>query len=147
MPLTLTKRTLLKALGLAPVLPLLAVVKAEALPASAQHLMDFAIAGGHYYGLPAHRTVLRIGAELVLRAEPENRYDEQAVVVETLDGVKLGYVPRSANRELAAWLADGGEARARAASHLDGMRADNLRDLAFTSFTQGDPRVSVFLIG
>ena len=29
--------------------------------------------------------------------EPNNRYDDQAIVIKTVDGVKIGYVPKQDN--------------------------------------------------
>ena len=29
--------------------------------------------------------------------EPDNRYDKQAIVIKTVDGVKIGYVPKQDN--------------------------------------------------
>ena len=29
--------------------------------------------------------------------EPDNRYDNQAIVIKTVDGVKIGYVPKQDN--------------------------------------------------
>jgi len=49
------------------------------------------------------------GAPLVLRREPHNPHDANAIEVFTADGAKLGYVPRRRNRRLAE-LMDAGHA-------------------------------------
>jgi len=46
--------------------------------------------------------------ELVLRREPGNENDKMAICVETLDGKKLGYVPKGENKILAR-LMDAGK--------------------------------------
>ena len=40
---------------------------------------------------------LSVGDRLTFVREPENQYDEQAIRIQTADGVKLGYVPRDDN--------------------------------------------------
>ena len=35
--------------------------------------------------------------ELAFFREPDNRYDTQAIVIKTVDGVKIGYVPKQDN--------------------------------------------------
>ena len=49
-----------------------------------------------------------VGTSLVLRREPANEHDELAILVETADGEKLGYVPRKHNPILAR-LMDAGK--------------------------------------
>jgi hypothetical protein len=51
---------------------------------------------------------LRVGDRLLLRREPGNPFDPNAIEIVTEGGVKLGYVPRIAARDLAPRL-DGGE--------------------------------------
>lgn len=46
---------------------------------------------------------LKIGTELTLQPEPENRYDANAVAL-YFDKYKLGYLPRSTNREISKFL-------------------------------------------
>ncbi len=49
-----------------------------------------------------------VGTALVLKREPKNEHDELAILVETADGEKLGYVPRKHNPILAR-LMDAGK--------------------------------------
>ncbi|MBS9783801.1 HIRAN domain-containing protein [Candidatus Gracilibacteria bacterium] len=49
---------------------------------------------------------LEIGTELKLKAEPENQYDHNAVAV-YFEDKKIGYIPRSQNREIAKFLQAG----------------------------------------
>ncbi len=56
--------------------------------------VDFPIAGWQYYEGESNLQNLRIGETLVLRPEPANRYDPNAIEIITESGVKLGYVPR-----------------------------------------------------
>ena len=56
----------------------------------------------YYEGVLAFEQ-LKIGTELELKAEPENRYDPNAVAI-CLGEHKLGYVPRNANYSLSKFL-------------------------------------------
>lgn len=82
------------------------------------------LAGSQYYALGAQWSAMRVGDPLTLVREPDNRHDRNAIRVEW-QGHKLGYVPRAANRAIAAAL-DGGErlvARiARLSEHPDPWR-------------------------
>ena len=49
-----------------------------------------------------------VGTALVLKREPKNEHDELAILVETVGGEKLGYVPRKHNPILAR-LMDAGK--------------------------------------
>ncbi len=51
---------------------------------------------------------LRPGEAIQLRREPTNQYDPNAVLVLNAEGVKVGYIKKSQNAELAKWLDDGG---------------------------------------
>ena len=46
---------------------------------------------------------LKIGRELLLKAEPENRYDPEAVAIYYQDD-KLGFVPRGENKAISKFL-------------------------------------------
>lgn len=101
--------------GLAPVLVIgpvdPAVAEPQALPVKPSYrkvyLDEVAIAGFRYYdGMRAEvATSLCVGQTLVLRRQSENPYDAKAIEVITEAGMKLGYLPRSANLTPAA-LAD-----------------------------------------
>ena len=68
-----------------------------------KHFDHFNIAGFTYYeGVLAFKQ-LEIGTELMMKPEPENRYDENAVAI-YFKKHKLGFVPRKSNKALAALL-------------------------------------------
>jgi hypothetical protein len=94
------------------------------------------------HGLSAAPPDLAVGDALVLRREPQNRYDGFAIAVHRRDGTKLGYIPRGANQTLAR-LMDAGWRTDAAIAGL-GNRA-SLADIAFTSVAEGDPSVRVTL--
>lgn len=53
------------------------------------------VVGSRYHtGADERLRGLRPGDQLLLLREPLNPFDKHAVAVTTLDGVKLGYVPR-----------------------------------------------------
>ena len=61
-------------------------------------LFDTYIAGTtHIDGIEELEPHLAIDEKLEFFREPNNRYDKQAIVIKTLDGVKIGYVPREDN--------------------------------------------------
>ena len=68
-----------------------------------RHFANFYIAGFTYYdGVDVFEN-FKIGAELLLKAEPENPFDPNAVAIYYHD-TKLGYVPRSENELLRKFL-------------------------------------------
>ena len=61
-------------------------------------LFDTYVAGtSHVEGIEELEPHLQIGERLAFFREPENPYDAQAIVIKTIDGVKIGYVPRQDN--------------------------------------------------
>jgi hypothetical protein len=62
-------------------------------------LAEAAIAGFRYYDGMRDEVLatLHPGGELVLRREPENPHDPNAIAIHTSGGRKLGYVPRIDN--------------------------------------------------
>ena len=61
-------------------------------------LFDTYIAGtSHTEGIEALEPHLNINDRLEFFREPDNPYDGQAIVVKTVDGVKIGYVPKQDN--------------------------------------------------
>jgi hypothetical protein len=60
-------------------------------------LFDFYLAGYPYYKAHALLYKLKPGDEIILKPEPDNKYDEQAIEVYTIDKQKLGYVPAVSN--------------------------------------------------
>ncbi|HQP98999.1 MAG TPA: HIRAN domain-containing protein [bacterium] len=58
-------------------------------------LLRTPLAGYPYYEADRALPALKNGSALVLRREPENPFDRNAVEVLTEDGIKLGYIPRT----------------------------------------------------
>lgn len=111
-------------------------------------LFDFAIAGGWYHGLAGVREELAPGEILRLRAEPENPHDADAVAVHRTDGLMLGYIPRAANAPVARLLKLGAPVEAVIVGPIAFGPYDNEpEDFAFTSVTEGDPRIRLVLAG
>lgn len=63
----------------------------------------FPVAGTVYYDLPLVFTNMQIGDRLILKPEPNNRYDEFAVAIYFGDH-KIGFVPRDCNEHLSKFL-------------------------------------------
>lgn len=104
-------------------------------------LFDFAIAGGHHYGLEWALKRMAPGMKLELVREPANQYDADAVAVH-LDGLKLGFIPRSANTPIARLLDRGAHVAAEVVRMLDLNRPSDVPDeLVFTNVTNGDPMI------
>jgi hypothetical protein len=111
-------------------------------PVTHTTLFDFAIAGGFHHGLKDRREGLHAGLHLILRAEPDNPHDADAVAVLAPDGARLGYIPREANAPVAALLRAGADVTCEVVDLLDIRRARDIPpDLVFTGFTSGDPRL------
>lgn len=61
-------------------------------------LFDTHIAGTSYIdGIEELETHLNEDDKLDFFREPDNKYDKRAIVIKTIDGVKIGYVPRYDN--------------------------------------------------
>ena len=60
-------------------------------------LLKTHVAGVKYYEFADGDIPLDPGGEVVLRREPDNPHDRRAIEVYTLDGQKLGYLPRRDN--------------------------------------------------
>jgi len=68
-----------------------------------RHFATFHIAGFTYYSGVEVFEHLRIGAELFFKAEPDNRFDPNAVAI-YYENEKLGYVPSAENEMLRKFL-------------------------------------------
>jgi len=68
-----------------------------------RHFSTFHIAGFTYYNGVDVFENLKIGEELSLKAEPENRYDPNAVAIYYKEE-KLGFVPKDENELLSKFL-------------------------------------------
>lgn len=102
-------------------------------------VLDFAIAGGHYHGLGRVLASLAPGQTLRLRREPENPYDANAIAVHDSDGLKLGYLPRSANAPVAALMDSGTEVHADILRMISPERPADAEPFAFTGYAIGEP--------
>ena len=61
-------------------------------------LFDTYVAGTtHVEGITELEPYLKIGDKLNFFREPDNPYDQQAIVIRSQDGVKVGYVPQRDN--------------------------------------------------
>lgn len=102
-------------------------------------VLDFAIAGGHYHGLGRVLATLAPGQTLRLAREPENPYDANAIAVLDGDGLKLGYLPRSANAPIAALMDTGTDVHADILRLIAPERPDGAEHFAYTSYAIGEP--------
>jgi hypothetical protein len=68
-----------------------------------RHFATFHIAGFTYYNGVDVFENLKIGTNLTLHAEPENRHDPNAVVI-YYEEKPIGYVPRDHNKLLSKFL-------------------------------------------
>jgi hypothetical protein len=68
-----------------------------------RHLANFHIAGFTYYDGVDVFYELKIGTELKLKAEPENKFDSYAVAI-YFNESKLGYIPRGENKGISKFL-------------------------------------------
>ena len=131
---SMTRRAALAVLGAAWLAP----GRAAAQRPAPVPIFDFAIAGGFYHGLREALAAMRVGDRLILRPEPENRFDGQAIAVFDEAGRKLGYVPRLATASPHAALAEGRVLDAR----IVGFAGESVpEELRFTGFRVGDPIV------
>lgn len=61
-------------------------------------LFDTYVAGTtHIEGIEELEQYLNVEDKLDFFREPDNQYDNRAIVIKTLDGVKIGYVPKQDN--------------------------------------------------
>lgn len=65
-----------------------------------RNLMAFHVAGVKHHEGALVLNQIKVGDELDLVAEPDNPFDPSAIAI-MCGGVKLGYVPRACNSELA----------------------------------------------
>ena len=71
-------------------------------------LLDCNIAGTTFLNLKDIEPDLKKNQLLVLKREPNNEYDDKAILILTEDGQKLGYVPQERN-EILSRLMDAGK--------------------------------------
>lgn len=71
-------------------------------------LIECKVAGTSYLNLTEIEPHLLIDEILLTRREPENQFDEFAILILTQKGKKLGYIPRDKN-EILARLMDAGK--------------------------------------
>ncbi len=75
----------------------------EPTPSMDRYFEDFHIAGFVYYDGVEVFNELKIGTELTLIVEPQNKYDIFAVAI-YYQNHKLGYIPRSHNKYISKFL-------------------------------------------
>jgi hypothetical protein len=100
----LERRRFLRLLGLAALLPLASGRKSNARSLQKEiQLIDVYIAGFQYYDGMKEEVLqsLQVDDPVLLKREPENIYDGNAIEVFTSAGHKLGYLPRSDNTVIA----------------------------------------------
>ncbi|MDR0755106.1 MAG: HIRAN domain-containing protein [Prevotellaceae bacterium] len=73
-----------------------------------RHFLNCHIAGFSYYDGVDVFYELKIGSELKIKVEPENKFDTYAVAIYFHD-VKLGYIPRGENKLIYKFLQLGHE--------------------------------------
>lgn len=62
------------------------------------HLFDTRVAGtSHVEGIEELEPHLNVDDKLEFFREPDNQYDDKAIVIKNADGVKIGYVPQADN--------------------------------------------------
>jgi len=96
-------------------------------------LQSSPLAGSQYYAFAEFWPQMRVGDRLELVREPDNRHDANAIRVEWR-GHKIGYVPRTENRVIAAALDAGERLSARLSSVSDNKNP--WRRLAFEVFIE-----------
>ena len=79
-------------------------------------LLQTHVAGTYYHDLGTQARAFAFWDELALVREPHNLYDAQAIVVQSPEGEKIGYIPREKNALLAARI-DKGERLAAYLAH------------------------------
>lgn len=73
------------------------------------YLISVHIAGTtHIDNIDSLEPELTIGKRLRFFREPENKYDDRAIIIKNDDGDKLGYIPRNKN-EILSRLMDAGK--------------------------------------
>ena len=115
--LALNRRTLLAALGLAPLAPAAAAVRPRRAPV---RLLWTRVNGEAYYQAAESLPTLAVGGPVTLRREPANPHDKRAIEVFDAAGRKLGYVARIDNSALARML-DAGEHFQARVGRIDGF--------------------------
>ena len=75
----------------------------DEMPLMDRHFSDFHIAGFTYYDGVDVFNELKIGTQLTLAAEPENKHDNYAVAV-YYENHRLGYIPRDKNKYISKFL-------------------------------------------
>jgi hypothetical protein len=94
-------------------------------------LQETFVAGTAYYEATRLAPFLGAGDPLVLRRQPENPHDALAIEVLSVNGVKLGYVPRFINEPYARLMDDGRSVTARVAAVEDGRWRTDIRMALF----------------
>ncbi len=69
-------------------------------------LLECQIHGSHYYDCLKliENNQLFVGEQLILKRQPDNEYDQYAIEVLTVEGKKLGYIPKNHSQILASLI-------------------------------------------
>lgn len=139
MSVQLTRRGLMRLAGAAMVAPLAPALRRP------EPILDLAVAGTWFHDYRRVAAQLVLGERLVLRREPGNPHDANAIEIVRADGAKLGYVPRRAAADLAPMLDAGTEVEARITGFVappEPGRGLRLPDgLCYTGTAAGEPIV------
>ena len=147
---SLTRRTLL---ALAPA-TFGSTVATSVLPGTARAarasrtvpIYDFVVAGCAYHELDRCADLKR-GEVLVLRREPDNRHDRNAIEVVRANGRKLGYVPRRGALTLAPMMDGGVVLDARVEGWVvEGGVARDLSNVVHTGAAPRDPVIGLSMV-
>jgi hypothetical protein len=101
--------------------------------ASALLLRRSFVAGSRYYQAHDVFETLQPGQALILRRQPDNKYDSLAIEVLTTEGVKLGYVPRIDNEPFAR-LIDAGQ---QVTAQIEELASGQYEDIRIALFLYG----------
>lgn len=101
------RRRFIQLMGISIFAPFLAKKAVAVEPKKKVFLQEVYVAGYQYHqGMTEHvQSSLAVGQELSLMRETDNPYDQNAIAVISVNGFKLGYIPRSDN-EIPATIAE-----------------------------------------
>ena len=103
------------------------------------YLDDFYMAGAKFYQLPWVLNELKVGDEVKLIPDPENRYDQNAVEIH-VNEFKLGFVPRTNNLVLQQLLLANTTITARIS--VINAQADQWKQVKVTLYTVSNEKVA-----
>lgn len=134
----LSRRSLLRLAGLgagAAAVSAMPAKQAKVSPLASSSLLlrKSFVAGSRYYQAYDVFETLQPGQALILRRQPDNKYDSLAIEVLTTEGVKLGYVPRIDNEPFAR-LIDAGQ---QVTAQIEELASGQYEDIRIALFLHG----------